>query len=191
MKTKRVDVVQRDRVVALALSIADEEGLDAVSFRRLADELSVTPMALYHLVHDKADLLAAMIDLLLAEVDLDAGAGRWEARLRAVLLSFVEACHRHPCAADLLRTNPGGSARGAALLEATLALLVDAGFEREEGLRIVWRLSALLTPTQATPGPGPGHPPDDEDLGVELLVLGVKGLLRRRTRSPRRRRRGG
>ena len=62
--------LSRDAILDLALAVADAEGIDAVSVRRLARELGVTPMALYWHFDDKSALLHALGDRLLGELDL-------------------------------------------------------------------------------------------------------------------------
>ena len=69
-------------MVAAALRIVDEEGLDAVSMRRVGRELGVEAMSLYHHVHDKDDLLMAIRERVLSEF-VDPGTdGDWEMRAR-------------------------------------------------------------------------------------------------------------
>jgi AcrR family transcriptional regulator len=190
MSRSRSTPVLRTTLVSRALVIADGEGLAAVSFRRLADELGVTPMALYHHVRDKADLLAAMVDLLLSEVDTPPvrRSRGWAEELRALLRSFVSVRERHPSAGELLRSGPAQSPHVLRTTEAALNILRRAGFGRAASLHVLRQLSALLTPGAATPPAA--HAPAEyapdvktwghlDDLGVELLVLGVQGLLAR------------
>jgi AcrR family transcriptional regulator len=123
--------LSRDAVVDRALAIADVEGLDAVTIRRLAQEFRVTPMALYWHVSNKDELLAAMGDRLFAGLDVDrlAGSGSWQQQLRRIIVGIVEALRAHPAAAMLgaqrvLSCDPGREAA-----ERALDLLVKAGFD--------------------------------------------------------------
>jgi AcrR family transcriptional regulator len=176
-------------LISRALAIADGEGLAAVTFRRLADELEVTPMALYHHVRDKACLLAAMVDLLLSEVDTPPvrRSRSWVEELRALLRSFVAVRERHPSAGELLRNGPAQSPHVLRTTEAALNILRRAGFGRTASLHVLRQLSALLTPGAAMPAarvpaeyaPDVKTSGDLDELGVELLVLGVRGLLAR------------
>ena len=65
--------LSRAAIVERALTVMDTEGPDAVTIRRIAQEFGVTPMALYWHVANKDELLAAMGDALLADVDATAG----------------------------------------------------------------------------------------------------------------------
>src|SRR5688572_18170115 len=78
----------RDRIVRLALAVADAEGLEAASFRRLAADLRVTPMALYRHVRDRADLLDAVTDVIFERIDLESASDPalpWSDALRRLL----------------------------------------------------------------------------------------------------------
>src|SRR5215472_13977860 len=101
--------LRRDAVTARALQIADAEGLDAVSFRRLANEFAVTPMALYRHVRDRDDLIDAMADVLLAEIKLppDEPIEDWLGALRTSLRCAARITADHPAASDILRAGTG------------------------------------------------------------------------------------
>ncbi|GAA0945005.1 TetR/AcrR family transcriptional regulator [Nonomuraea longicatena] len=92
-----------EAIVERGLAIGDTEGLEAVTIRRLATELGVTPMALYWHFKNKDQLLVGMADHLVAgfapEGEHD---GDWLAGLRAVLVELLAALRRHPCARHLL-----------------------------------------------------------------------------------------
>jgi TetR/AcrR family tetracycline transcriptional repressor len=191
----------RERIVRRALELADAEGLDAASFRRLAADLGVTPMALYRHVEDRDDLLAAMTDLVIDEIEVpDVGLDTrddWALALREVLRSAVAAYTRHP-AARALSSTPRLSARSAALTEAMIQLLAGAGFSERESLIVIQRLSdAALAETWALPGqsvPGfPGleaavqqtAPEDPRAFGIDVVIAGVKALAaERRPKGP-------
>jgi len=123
--------LSRDTVVDRALAIADVEGLDAVTIRRLAQEFGVTPMALYWHVSNKDELLAAMGDRLFADLDADAVAstGPWPQQLRRLVAAVVGALRAHPAAAVLGSQRILYSDSGRDLAERALELLVRAGFD--------------------------------------------------------------
>ncbi|HEY7049051.1 MAG TPA: TetR/AcrR family transcriptional regulator C-terminal domain-containing protein [Jatrophihabitantaceae bacterium] len=122
--------LNRDAVVDRALAIADVEGLDAVTIRRLATEFGVTPMALYWHVSNKDELLAAMGDRLFADIDVDAlvSTGPWQQQLRRITAALVRALRAHPAAAMLGAQRVLFSETGCELAERVLQLLVKAGF---------------------------------------------------------------
>src|SRR5579884_2537528 len=94
----------REAIVARALEIGSAEGLEAVSLRRLASDLGVTPMALYRHVRDKQDLVNAMTEVVLEGFDLTAGfepSMSWADRLRRALENFRDQMEARPLALPL------------------------------------------------------------------------------------------
>ena len=141
-----------------ALRLADAEGLEAVTIRRLAKELGVTPMALYWHFKNKDELLLGVVDHVLSGVRADPAAGEpWQTRLRAVLETVVGVMRAHPSLPHLLhsvdKTRTESFSRAT---NDTLALLVDAGFTLEEGY---WIASYLLTGAIGLVDGQPGGPP--------------------------------
>jgi AcrR family transcriptional regulator len=128
-RTRRTarEPLDRARIVAAALAIVDADGIDGLTFRRLADDLGVTPMSIYWHVADKAELLELVGHAVLAEVVIPARHGPWREQLRDVHRAMFDALLRHPNTADILvgraRFGPGGLA----LFERILSILLDAG----------------------------------------------------------------
>ncbi len=100
--------LSRERILHAAMRIADVDGLDALSMRRLGAALGVEAMSLYHHVASKDALLDGITDLALADVDLPAPGGDWRAGVRTIARSTHDALMRHPWAATLMlsRTIP-------------------------------------------------------------------------------------
>lgn len=91
-------------IVKAALAVADADGLDAVSMRRVAEELDTGASALYVYVDNRDDLLDAMFDHIMAGVALaDLPAGDWRQRLAWLLLQAITAASGHVTAAALDR----------------------------------------------------------------------------------------
>src|SRR5215831_495705 len=93
----------RRSVVERALELGDAEGLEAVTLRRLASELGVTPMSLYRHVKDKQDLINAMYEAIVEGFDLqvDVRPGmKWTTQLRQALMNAI-ALHDRPVALPL------------------------------------------------------------------------------------------
>lgn len=87
---------QRKRLLRSAIAIADAEGLEAVSMRRLAAELGAGPMSLYRYVANKDELLTQMADEVFGELDLPAPGGRaWRADLELAAHEQWRLCRRH------------------------------------------------------------------------------------------------
>lgn len=90
--------LSRDRVLQAAVALADVVGIEALSMRRLAQELGVVPMALYKHVSNKDELLDGMVDVVLGEVESPAPTPDWQVAVRRRLLSARQAVLRHPWA---------------------------------------------------------------------------------------------
>ena len=105
---KRRRPLSRDKVVAVAVALADKGGLESVSMRALARKSRVVPMALYKHVANKEDLLDAMVDVVFGEVDFPTGAD-WRTAMRQRAVSMRDALLRHRWAIGLMesRTRPG------------------------------------------------------------------------------------
>ncbi|MER7681276.1 TetR/AcrR family transcriptional regulator C-terminal domain-containing protein [Streptomyces sp. NPDC096934] len=112
--------LSRDRIVRAAIRLADADGLDAVSLRKVATALDVRPMRLYGYIAGKEELLDLMVDAVHAEIR-PAGGGRREV-LRSLAESTRRAAHAHEWLADLLggrpQLGPGALATGEAVVAA-------------------------------------------------------------------------
>jgi AcrR family transcriptional regulator len=107
-KRKRTaPTLTRERIVAAAIRVADERGLEDLTLRRVATELAVTPMAIYRYVESKDALLDAMIDAVYGEVLVEEAHGAtWQQTIRALLLAVRDAIAPHPAVAVLAVTRP-------------------------------------------------------------------------------------
>ncbi|WP_322098016.1 TetR/AcrR family transcriptional regulator [Nakamurella alba] len=101
------------RALQAAVDLADEEGVDAVSMRRLAARLGVVPMALYKHVVNKDDLLGGMVDTVIGEYAAPGVGADWKAAVRDRVLSARKAVARHPWARSVIESR---STRTAAVL---------------------------------------------------------------------------
>ncbi|HEX6487370.1 MAG TPA: TetR family transcriptional regulator [Candidatus Dormibacteraeota bacterium] len=139
----------RAAIVARALDVGGAEGLEAVSLRRLALELGVTPMALYRHVSDKQDLINAMTDEVLAGFDLSDGMSpsmSWQDRVRLAITNFKKQMEARPLALPLSIAYTGEGAAGFwRMSETLLAILLDAGFERRRAIVWIRVISNLLS----------------------------------------------
>jgi AcrR family transcriptional regulator len=185
--------LSREAIFARAIAVADAEGLEAVSVRRLSRELGVTPMALYWHFKDKQALLHALGDRLLADVDLTLDpAAPWPDQLRALLGSLVAVLRAHPSAATLIGALPtAASSHAQAATDAILDILARAGFSAAEAKHLTVLLVRTAT---ATITPEHARPEEDPEalhaLALELMVAGVEAAASRRAggadASPRR-----
>ena len=178
--TARVPRLDFDAVVDTALGIADDRGLDAVSLRRIAERLGVTPMALYRYVQGKDALLDALAERLYADLDLPEGTDGWWDGLLRLAHSTRRVLLAHPWAAPLFaRPLPGPHAR--ALDDALQRELRRAGFTAAEARELHDQLSNMVFALVAPELQGKRNRAAF-DRGLELLHSGLEARRRRRSR---------
>ena len=117
----------RERVLRAAVELADSEGLEALSMRRLAKALGVEAMTLYHHVSNKADMLSAIVDLVESDIELPRPSDSWRQGLRRVALSYREVHRSHPWAATMALSPSGSRPSRQHYMEAVLGCLSGAG----------------------------------------------------------------
>jgi len=126
--------LSRERVFEAAIRLADEGGLESLTMRKLAGDLGVEAMSLYHHVANKNDLVSNIVDRVVAEFELPTHEESWETAVRRCAVSAHEALMRHPWACNPV-LSPSGmfdafSAR-MRYMEWLLGRLRDAGFTPE------------------------------------------------------------
>jgi AcrR family transcriptional regulator len=101
--------LSRERVLRAAIELADREGIEALSMRRLGLKVGVEAMSLYNHVRNKEDVLNGMVDAVFSEIDLPAGDAAWSTAMRQRAISARQALLRHPWAIGLMesRVQPG------------------------------------------------------------------------------------
>jgi len=108
MGTAPREPLQRDRIVAVAVQLADREGVDALSMRHLARNLGYEVMSLYNHVANKDELLSLMVDAVAAEIDEPSPDSEPLAAVRAMTISTHDVLVHHPWVPALwLRSLPG------------------------------------------------------------------------------------
>lgn len=124
-------------IVDAALALAEENGLPAVSIRRLASRLGVTPMAIYWHFPNKDALLDAMASRILDSVPLPLDpSAAWALRLRQILGDLLAALREQPAIAPLLSTRTLGTTSALAMSEALLDALRHGGFSPDQATQI-------------------------------------------------------
>jgi AcrR family transcriptional regulator len=121
-----------ERVLRAALALADTGGTEALTMRRLGQELGVEAMSLYKHVANKDAILDGIVDLVVAEIALPAPGEHWKAAMRRRAISANEVLLRHPWACSLLMSRINLGPAMIRYVDATLGSLRQAGFSIEE-----------------------------------------------------------
>lgn len=137
-------VLSKQRVVAEAVRLADDEGVHGLSMRRLAGALGAGAMSLYHYVANKEELLDAMIDVVFEEIELPPEDTDWQTAMRRRSISAREVLARHRWAIGLMesRTSPGPA--NLRHREAVTACLRRAGFTVVMATHANWLLDSYV-----------------------------------------------
>lgn len=148
--------LSRERILREALALVDEEGLDAVSMRKLARRLGVDPMSLYNHVDGKDALLDGIAEVLLAAIPAPPRDADLRETMSALAHGFRAAMLGHARAAPLVLTRRLASMTALAPVEAVLAPLLAAGFPPDRavhGLRTVlaFLIGTLMREVEAAP----------------------------------------
>ncbi len=145
--------LSREAIVSSALALADSEGLEAVTIRRLATDHGVTPMALYWHFKDKDLLLDGVVERMLGEITLpsypEGATPAWDERMRDVLVAMLQVFQRHPEVANLVHDRFLGCEAGLDLAEFFFTALRDGGFDEERraeiGIQALHNVVVLVT----------------------------------------------
>jgi AcrR family transcriptional regulator len=121
----------RERVLQVAIEFADRGGIDALSMRKLGQELGVVAMALYRHVRNKDDLLDGLVEAIVGQIGRPQPRDGWKASLREQAMAARRVMLRHPWARQVLEERGTGGPATLARIEAALATLRDAGFSIE------------------------------------------------------------
>jgi AcrR family transcriptional regulator len=120
--------LNKDRVLRAAVALADQAGIEALSMRKLAEELGVVPMALYKHVASKEELLDGMIDIVVGEIDPPAVDVGWKDAIRARILSARQSLRRHPWAPEAIESRKDPSPAMLAYIDSMIGMFRDGGF---------------------------------------------------------------
>lgn len=167
--------LSRQRVLSAAVALADGGGVDALSMRRLAQELGVVPMALYKHVANKDELLDGMIDAVVGEIDPPVADAGWKTAVRLRVLSARRMLLRHPWASGVIearmkaRTAPTPAVM--AYLDSMIGLFRAGGFSLDlvhHAMHIMG--SRLLGFSQELFDDGADREPDPDALPPEEMA---------------------
>ncbi|MET7713230.1 TetR/AcrR family transcriptional regulator C-terminal domain-containing protein [Streptomyces sp. NPDC005407] len=142
--------LSRERIIETALRIIDDEGVDALSMRRLAATLGVQAMSLYNHVTGKADVFDGITEFITTDMQLPRRTeGGWEDGIRSVAYGFRQASLRHPRACELVLTRQLSSPGALPVINCSLAVLLDHGFDEAAAvhalrLLIAFQVGSLL-----------------------------------------------
>jgi AcrR family transcriptional regulator len=136
-RNRLAPALSRAEIVDASIAVADAEGSDAVSMRRIAQVLRVGTMSLYWHVASKDQLLDLMLDALIGEIEVPEPSGGWRADLRAQARNERVTLLRHPWVMDFLGGRPPLGPNTLLHLDRSLALLDGPGLDVATAMNIL------------------------------------------------------
>ncbi len=129
--SRRRAPLSRERVLRAAVKLADRDGIESLSMRKLGQELGVEAMSLYNHVSNKEEILDGLVDAVFAEIELPTPGVDWAEAMRRRAVSAREALKRHPWALGLLESRVQPGPANLRHHDAVLGSLRTAGFSIE------------------------------------------------------------
>lgn len=126
--TPSAQPLSRERILHTAIGFADDHDIDALSMRKLAQQLGVKAMSLYNHVTNKDDLIDGMVDIVAGEIELPRPGGDWKDAMRCRARSAHQVLLAHPWATMALVSRVNVGPAMLSYIDATLGCLVEAGF---------------------------------------------------------------
>jgi AcrR family transcriptional regulator len=136
--------LNRDRILAAAVEIADERGVGAVTMREVASRLGVEAMSLYNHVANKDDILDGMADLMAGQFDLPEDVDHWREAMRRRAVSAHEVFGRHPWAPMLFDSRESSGPARLHYFDWVLGKLMTAGFSVDGAARAFSLLDSYI-----------------------------------------------
>jgi AcrR family transcriptional regulator len=170
----RREPLTRERVLAAALQLIDEEGLDRFSMRRLAARLGVDPMTIYYHLPSKAAVLDGVVEAIMAQFRVPPVTGPIEERWRATARAYRDLLRSHPNVLPIIATWPVQTPVAWDTLEALLAPLLEGGLDGPDALAAVQFMGALINGlVLADVGAPPAGVPDRSSEEKQAAVYGL------------------
>lgn len=118
----------RDRVLEAAVDLADREGFEALSMRKLGQELGIEAMSLYTHVRDKDDLLDGMVEAVVRQIPIRSNGSEWKTAMRQLVLAARKVMLRHRWAPGVIESRTDSGPATMRYMEAALAIFHGGGF---------------------------------------------------------------
>ncbi|MGH2539390.1 MAG: TetR/AcrR family transcriptional regulator [Actinomycetota bacterium] len=118
----------RERVLRTAVELADRNGIESLSMRKLAQALDVVPMALYKHVANKDELLSGLVDVVVGEIDPPLSDADWKTTIRERILSARRALLRHPWASRVMESRTAPTPVVLDYMDSMIGLFRTGGF---------------------------------------------------------------
>jgi AcrR family transcriptional regulator len=164
----RREPLTKERVLRAAVELADRGGIEALSMRKLGQELGVEAMALYRHVRNKDDILDGAIDAVVAEVQLPRPGDDWQSSIRESALASRQVMLRHPWAPQVIVERPEIGPATLRHINAMMEILRGAGFSLELAHHAIHVLGSRILGFTQDPFDDAANPPPDPETAARL-----------------------
>lgn len=169
-RTRPRGSLTREEIIKESMALLEQEGPGALSMRRLADRLGVTPNALYTHVRGKADLIDGLIDQVYADLTLELDRpGDWTQQLTTLSQQIRDHLLAHPAVVPYALQQPGLGPHSLRLGEAIYNVLRPAGFSDQAVVGTVYALLTYILGFVALEIPRAGTDPQTSDEYVRRM----------------------
>ncbi|WP_283135250.1 TetR/AcrR family transcriptional regulator [Rhizohabitans arisaemae] len=162
--------LSRELILAAVLRAIDDEGVEALSVRRLAGDLGVFPTALYYYLPSKDAMLRGVVELVLDEMDLSLAAhGDWRERVRSLCHALRRVGHAHPRLFPYLIAYPEITLQEYRLYEGLYRALEEAGLDAARIVHagnLIFAYASGFTLAEVNAAIGPSTPAEIDELGT-------------------------
>jgi AcrR family transcriptional regulator len=172
--------LSRERVLRAAVGVADESGAEALTMRRVAEELGAEAMSLYHHVANKEDILDGIVDLVVREInevvdqiDLPSQGAAWKLAVRRRVLAARQVFLRHPWAPAVFQTRTATPPAVLQYYDALLGIMRGGGISyglAHNAMHALGSRALGFTQELFTPGAGGG----DEQATAALAQMAAQ-----------------
>src|SRR6266498_6125353 len=163
--------LSKQRVLRAAVALADQGGVDALSMRKLAQQLGVVPIALYKHVANKDELLDGMVDVVVGEIDPPASGTDWKTAIRRRVLSARSALLRYPWASQIIESRTDPTPAVLAYMDSMIGIFRAGGFSIDLTHHALHAMgSRLLGFSQELFDDTPDDPPEAQALMLQQMA---------------------
>lgn len=179
--------LDREKIIAAAIELADAGGLDGLSMRRLADALDVTPMALYKHVAGRERLIDGMVEGIVACIEAAPRGVPWRDAVRARILSARSLMQRHPWAQTAIETRTTAGPAVLGYMDDLMSLMFDGGLSADLVHHAMHALSVRMWGFTRDVLPTPELPADPSERADALRAYAAlyPAIVRMATTAPR------
>jgi len=166
--------LSRDRILQAAVGLADADGLDAASMRRVAEALNVTPMALYKHVANSEELIDGMVDTIILEIPPTIEThDPWQVVLRRRILDARRVLGAHSWATEAIETRQESTPTVLRYMDGLIGIMLNGGLSTDLVHHAMHALSARMWGLTRDVFPTPAMPTEPADRAAALHEAAV------------------